>query len=112
MQQGELAGACLRVAPSWVFVLAVLESYVKSKGPSVDARGCPIYEGNALVHGSVASPAQHSALQVRQAAEDIGEPQTQGTREAPRVQGTFKDPEILTRGRAGRLAVPPRGNEL
>lgn len=78
----------------------------------MDARGCPICEGSALVHGSIASPAQHSALKVRQAAEDIGEQQTQGTREAPSVQGTFKDPEILTRWRAGRLAVHQRGNEL
>ena len=112
MQQGELFGACLGAAPSCVFVLAVLKSYVKSKGPSVDARGSSIHKSKALVHGSIASPAQHSALRVRQAAEDIGEQQTQGTREGPSMQGMFKDPEILTRWRAGRLAVRQRGNEL
>lgn len=77
-QRGELSGVCLGVAPSCVFGLAVLKSYVKSKGPSVDAKGCPVGKGEALVHESITSPVQPSALRGRQAATDLGEQQTQG----------------------------------
>lgn len=93
--EGKPSGACLGVVPSCVFVLAVLKSYVKSKDASEDARGSSIRKGKALVDGSIASPAQHSALGVRQAAKDIGDPQTRGTREGPSMQGKFKDPEVL-----------------
>lgn len=78
----------------------------------MDGWGSSIHKGKALVRGSIASPAQHSALRVRQAAKDVGEQQTQGSREGPSMQGRFKDPEIPTRWRAGRLAVNRRGNEL
>lgn len=110
---GDRSGdARLGVVPSCVFVLAALKSYVRSKRSSVDGGVFPIYKGKALVHGRMDSPAQHYALRVRRAATDVEEQQTQCTREGPSMQGTFRDPEILTRWRAGRLAVNRRGREL
>lgn len=110
---GDCSGdVCLGVVPSCVFVLAALRSYVGRKRSSVDARVFPIYKGKALVCGRIDSPSQHYALRVGRAATDVEEQQTRCTREGPSMQGTFKDSEILTRWRAGRLAVNSRGREL
>lgn len=61
--RGGLPGACLGAVPRRGRILAVLNVLWRAKGPSVGAVGSSMRKGKTpQTHGSIASPARHSAL--------------------------------------------------